>query len=615
MPQRFQKAPPATVPGRLRHALKRMIAYPALTLLGVLLSASALPAAQPIAYAIDLSQPQSNLVDVMMTVPEVHAETDIQFPAWNALYQIRDFVQNVQDLRAKCDGNPLQLNPVDLDTWSTGGKACSPLVVRYRVYANEPGVFSSDLIPDHAFLNLAEILFYLPDERDRPSQVHFILPSGWKVITLMQGSGVDFAASDYDALVDSPVEAGLFHSYSFRQAGARYRIVVRGDPRDYSSSRLIKSVEKITAAETALMHSRPFDRYTFIFHFPEEGGGGGMEHSDGAAIGFPAPLIRSDWEGLERTIAHEFFHLWNVKRIRPQGLEPVDYLHGNDTRDVWFSEGITSTYASLTLVRAGLISRQEFYRHLAGAIQQLQQRPARHFQSVELSGVDAWLEEYPDYLRPARSISYYNKGELLGDLLDLGIRHASGNAHSLDSLMRRLNEEFAERRRFFTDADLERIVATLGPTPDWVRAFFADDVTGTKELDYGKFLGYAGLRLDTASSLGPDWGFQAARSFDGTIRVATVDPSSGAARAGIETGDILMGINNQKLYALPQSLEGVKPGQQVKLQVMRGSKAMRLKFSLGSRPETSYTVEELPNASPGQVEIRDGWIEGKRLKR
>ncbi|MGH9401213.1 MAG: M61 family metallopeptidase [Terriglobia bacterium] len=582
--------------------------------LGFILSSRAAGAAPPISYTIDLGRPGSHRVGVTMTVAQARAATEIQFPAWNALYQIRDFVRHVENVQAECGGAPLALTPVDLDTWTTGAQECSPLLVRYQVYADEPGVFSSELVPDHAYLNLAQILFYIPRERDRPSALRFILPPGWKLITLLAGAGPEFTAPGYDALVDSPVEAGLFQLYSFSQDGALYRITVRGSPADYSSTQLMESIEKIAATETTLMRSRPCARYTFIFHFPEAGGGaegGGMEHACGAAIGFPAPLIESGWAELENTIAHEFFHLWNVKRIRPQGLDPVDYVHGNDTRDLWFSEGVTSTYAELALLRAGLMSRNEFYAHLAQAIEQLQQRPARHFQSAELSGMDAWLEKYPDYDRSDRSISYYNKGELLGYLLDLEILHASGAAHSLDDLMRQLNVEFAERGRFFTDADLESIIAALGPSPAWAQSFFEDDVTGTRELDYQKFLGYAGLRLSAQPSVEPDWGFEAARDFNGTIRVATVEASSGAAQAGIETGDVLTAVDGQKLYALPQNVEGVKPGQRVKLEVMRASRPLTLKFSLGSRRETSYSVGEMPGATPEEIEIRDGWLTGQ----
>jgi predicted metalloprotease with PDZ domain len=186
-----------------------------------------------------------------------------------------------------------------------------------------------------------------------------------------------------------------------------------------------------------------------------------------------------------------------VKRIRPQLLEPIDYVHGNDTRDLWFCEGLTSTYGELALLRAGLISRKTFYAHVAEQISVLQSRPARFFQSVEESGLEAWFEKYNDYFRPERSISYYNKGELLGFLLDLGIRHASGNTAGLDDVMRRLNEEFARRGRFYADADLERVMAQVASGFSGLEAFFADYVRGTRELDYTAYLGYAGLEPES----------------------------------------------------------------------------------------------------------------------
>ena len=209
-----------------------------------------------------------------------------------------------------------------------------------------------------------------------------------------------------------------------------------------------------------------------------------------------SPYLRSHWDHFEEVAAHEFFHLWNVKRIRPQRLEPIDYVHGNDTRDLWFSEGVTNTYAELFLLRAGLISRPTFYARLAAAIGTLEDRPARFFQSAEESGLEAWFEKYYDYARPQRSISYYNKGELLGFLLDLALRHATANQAGLDDAMRRLNDEFARRCHSFTDSDLRLVLAQVAPNFSGLDLFFRDYVQGTRELDYATYLGYAGLEVE-----------------------------------------------------------------------------------------------------------------------
>ena len=221
-----------------------------------------------------------------------------------------------------------------------------------------------------------------------------------------------------------------------------------------------------------------------------------MEHRNGTAITERAKGLREHWERLEGVAAHEFFHLWNVKRIRQQSLEPIDYVHGNDTRDLWFCEGVTSTYGQLVLLRAGLISRQDFYAHLGSAIATLQSRPARFFQSAEQSGLEAWFEKYNDYFRPERSISYYNKGELLGYLLDLALRHATSNAAGLDDVMRRLNEDFARPGRYYTEEDLRREIAQVALALAGLEGFFSDYVSGTRELDYATYLGFAGLEVE-----------------------------------------------------------------------------------------------------------------------
>ncbi len=570
-------------------------------------------APEPVSYVLDLREPATHVIRVTMTVPGATPGIEIQFPAWNALYQIRDFVRNMQDLHATCDGKRGELARVDLETWKWGSSLCSSLEVRYAVYANEESPFSSVLGRQHAFMNFALLLFYLPRERQRAARIKFFLPQGWRLATLLtEGANPgEYEAPSYDELADSPAEAGTFQDYTYSQSGAEYRVIVHADAADYSPDRLLASLQKITATEAALMRDVPFSRYTFIFHFPKTGGGGGMEHRNGTAISVPAAELRTDWGRLEVTVAHEFFHAWNVKRIRPQSLEPVDYVHGNDTRELWFSEGLTSTYAELTLVRAGLISREAFYQRLAEEIRQLEQRPARLFQNVEEAGREAWLEKYADYRRPERSISYYNKGELVGFLLDLAIRRASRNHSSLDDVMRRLNQDFARRGRFFTDGDLRALVRELVPAFEDADSFFAECVSGTRELDYDTYLGFAGLRLSKTTAEQAALGFRSARNPDGTIRVASVEPHSGADQGGLEPGDILLRMDRRPFTGLPQEQSAkMKPGQKVEFEVRRGEDVFKIGYALGSVRATSYRVEELPGASEEQLRLRRGWVEG-----
>lgn len=461
-------------------------------------------AGEPISYVVDLRAATTHLAKVTMTIPESKPGTEVQFPAWNALYQIRDFVRNVQGIEADCDEKPLQLVRVDLYTWSSGTEPCHALKVRYAVYLAEEGVFSSILDENHAYINLAMALFYLPRERTRSVRARYVYPQKWSLATLISGPDADgwYIAANYDELVDSPVEAGIHQEYSYDQNGAHYRIIVHAEPRSYDSHRLVESVKKITAAGTSLMQDVPFSRYTFLYHFSREGGGGGMEHRDGTAISITGKNLGGNWTYFESITAHEFTHAWNVKRIRPQNLEPVDYIRGNDTSDLWLCEGLSNTLAEYILLRAGLISRKAFYARLAGEIGRLEERPARKLQSVEEAGREAWLEKYPDHQRPDRSISYYNKGQIVGVLLDLAIRHASGSTHSLDDLFRRLNTDFAKRGRFYTREDVLRILYELAPVGCDFRQFFEDYVSGTRALDYQTYFSYAGLGRPSAMAKG-----------------------------------------------------------------------------------------------------------------
>jgi len=558
-----------------------------------------------------------------MNIPDASVGTEIQIPAWNALYQIRDFVKDVEDMKGECDSQAVDLDREDLNTWRAASQACGNLAFHYSVYANEDGPFDSILNSDHAFLNLAMVLFYLPHERQRTVQIKFQVPSGWKLATMLDGNGDEFQAANYDALVDSPVDAGHFNEFSYSQGflpdgapidemkRATIRIIIDANREDYSPERILDSLQKITSAESTLMQDLPFNRYTFILQFPRDGGStGGMEHRDGAAISIPATSMRNNEGNLESVAAHEFFHLWNVKRIRPQSLEPVDYINGNDTRDLWFCEGVTNSYAQLALLRADLTDRKTFYAHAAGAIQVLQSHNGRRFQSAEMSGREAWLEKYSNYNRMGRSISYYNKGELLGYLLDLGIRHASHNQTSLDDVMRRLNQDFARSSRFYTLADLTAIVAQLAPAFDMNR-FLADDVRGTQELDYSAYLGYAGLRLTSHMSGLPVPGFSATRNAGGLLEVDSVDTGSDAERAGLQQGDVLTMADGNPLPAGGNiALPNWRPGQTLELQVLRGGKASSLKFRVGVNEEISIQIEEDPNPSSDQLQVRKGWLKG-----
>jgi predicted metalloprotease with PDZ domain len=479
----------------------------AMLFLLLLALATARPSQAKISYTISLDHPGDHLFHVTMTVPVEGRELDTSLPAWNALYQIRDFAERIRDVTAICpslEAVPLRVQKVDKQNWKIvlPGKCDlgdhNTFIIRYAILWDEAGPFDSQLNAHHAFLNLAEILMFSPTRRNEETTVRFTdLSPGWQTGSALKLTGDlnSYSAPTYDALVDAPVEIGAFDGAHFESGGATIGIILEG--KDSGLVRLENYVHKITDYELQLMGGPPFDprpgqpSYLFVFHIgpAAEVGGGGMEHRNSTAI------AAGTVEEAAATAAHEFFHSWNVKRIRPQSLEPVDYSREQYTRSLWFAEGVTSAYASYTLERTGLWTKDQFYKDLAEQIATLQSRPAHVWQSAEESSLDAWFEGFPDYADPARSISYYNKGQILGVMLDLAIRDATDGRKSLDDVMRRMNQEYAEQGKFYDDSEGVRRVVEEVSGKDF-KDFFSRYVSGTEEIPYNNFLNVAGLALN-----------------------------------------------------------------------------------------------------------------------
>src|SRR5579863_6660283 len=479
-----------------------------------------------VAYTVFLSIPEQHLVQVQILLPPGPADRELQLPVWNALYQIRDFAQYVNWIRAKDRaGHALVLRKLTNSRWQIEG-AANGAVIEYQLFADSPGPFGAQLNTHHAFFNLAEILMYPVDARNSPITLQFSqLPSEWRVAMPFQARDIYFQVENYDRLVDSPVEIGEFKEKDFDEAGGHFRVIIDADPADYDADKIIAVLHKIVAAEIAWMNDRPFETYTFFYHFPRGPAGGGMEHAYSTAIDLSAESIKHNLDTLTGVTAHEFFHLWNVKRIRPQSLEPPDYAHENFTRALWFCEGVTSTVGDYTLVEAGLMSESQYLSRLSGVISGLQRQPAHLTQSAAESSLDAWLEKYPYYRTPQRSISYYEKGELLGVILDLQLRELTHGTKSLRDLFQWMNQNYVRQGRFYPDSDGVRLAAEALSGSDF-KDFFEKYVSGTGEIPWDNFFAWVGLRVIKSEITFGDPGFAAVRRFDLPLTVVEVNSGS-----------------------------------------------------------------------------------------
>jgi len=567
----------------------------------------------PITYSISLASPEQHLVEVQIALPAGAGQRELQLPVWNALYQVRDFAQYVNWVRATDrSGKRLPVCALKTSRWQIQG-AENGAVVEYQIFADSPGPFGAQLNPHHAFFNLAEILMYPANARAASTHVRFThIPAGWGIATpLPSGPGGDFTAENYDRLVDSPVEAGNFQESDFDEAGGHFRVIVDADSADYNMDKIVAALHKIVVAATTWMNDRPFDTYMFLYHFPHGPAGGGMEHSYSTAIEINADVMKQSLNAFTGVTAHEFFHLWNVKRIRPQTLEPVDYTKANYTRALWFSEGVTNTAEAAIQLRAGLLDEDRYLARLGAEISELERRPAHLTQSAEESSLDAWLEGDSYYRRPERSISYYNKGELLGVMLDLAVREASHGRTSLREVLEWMNANYAKKGRFFDDSVGVREAAEAVSHADlgW---FFTKYVAGTEEIPWNDFLRSVGLRAEQITITQADAGFSASRDFGGPMLVGAVESGSEAERAGLEVGDTILELQGKPAgQESRETLQRLNAGDMLKLKVRGRSGERELKWKVGGRQEISYEVIDLDQVTAEQRARRAAWLRGE----
>lgn len=452
----------------------------------LLLAASASRAT--IQYQISLAHPEQHTFHIKMTIPDVKDSVTVQMPAWNALYEIRDFASHVREVSAANESGPLPIEKLDKQTWRVTGSGT--ITISYDTFWDEPGPFSSQLNSEHAFINPAMILMYIPDHpREKVTALSLTeIPAGWTAETAGPSLLDAPAKGNYDRLTDTPLEVGKHERFDLTAFGFGPVVSVVTHGKLEKRDELKEKLTAICKYENALMGGPPYVTYTFIFHIGENVGGGGMEHANGTAI-----AARNE-EGALSIAAHEFFHLWNVKRIRPASLEPVDYTKEQYSKSLWFAEGVTSTYEKYTLLRAGLWTKSRFYESWDKEISEMEASPANKWQSAEQSSLDTWFEKYPIYNQPDHSVSYYTKGAVIGLLLDLWIRERTNNAQSLDDMMRAMNEQFGKTGKPYRDReDLERVCSETAKS--LCKEFFDDYVSGTKPFPYDEYFGFAGWKI------------------------------------------------------------------------------------------------------------------------
>lgn len=542
-------------------------------------------------------------------------------PVWTpGSYVVREFERHVQDFVAlDANGGVLQWEKINKNSWRLATNGSRDWRATYSVYANELSVRTNQLNSDHAFWNNAALLMYLEGFLSSPSTLQILAPQPWRVATGLPpapGPKNTFRAENFDILYDSPVEVSSFKTLSFDVKGVLHRIVIDGEG-NYDPDRMRRDVQKIVEASIELMGGEiPYKDYTFILHL-RANTGGGLEHLNSTALGFRRFNFKPEagYRSFLTLVAHEFYHLWNVKRIRPDTLGPFDYTKENYTKLLWVAEGITSYYENIILRRANLITDKEFLAGAARSFQGLQKIPGRKVMSAEEASFDSWIKYYRQDENEVNSqVDYYDKGAIIGLLLDLEIRKLSKGTKSLDDVMRHLYNEFYKKDRNYTPADFQKVSELMAGAS--LEDFFARCVRGREELDYNASLVAAGLRLDTTGTTGAQKPVQ--KAFLGAdliqegdrLLVSRVYAGSPAYEQGLNTGDQIVALDNRRVTKefFDSRLAEKKPGDLANLTIFRFDDLSSLPLRLGGTIDAPYRVMAVDSPTAEQRQVYQSWL-------
>lgn len=585
---------------------------------------TSLSAQNKIKYEISFSEPQAHYVDVAMEISGLKAEyLDLKMPVWTpGSYLIREFGKNVESFKAfNTAGSSLNAQKVTKNTWRVAIQKNSSIKVSYRVYAFEISVRTSFVDESHAFLSPAGIFMHPEGQLNLASSVTIKLYKNWTKISTgleMAGSKANtFNAPDFDVLYDSPFEIGNQDIFEFNAAGVKHEVAMYGGG-NYDKDILKTDMAKIVVEQTKTFGVNPNKRYVFIVHNLNSNGGG-LEHMNSTVLGASRNSYTTE-AGLLRflnLVSHEYFHLWNAKRLRPIALGPFNYNEENYTSNLWIVEGFTDYYQGIYTKRAGLQSSESFVKNLANTINQVENQPGNRIDPVSQSSFDAWIKLYrPNENSTNSTISYYSKGSLIALIMDLDIIHSTAGKSGLDEVMKAMYDEYyVKKSRGYTDAEFKEMAEKIAGKS--FSSMYADYIHGVKTIDYNSYLNYAGLTLiDDAVSANDAYLGAATSLKNGKIIISKVSRESPAWVGGLNVNDEILTMNDQqinsvsdpKLSEVDKFIANQRVGDQVRVLVNRDSQLLNIDVVLVRNPNHKFRIAALEAATPAQVAVMKRWL-------
>lgn len=574
-------------------------------------------------YQVAMPHPETHLFEVTLQVKGWQAATlDLKMPVWTpGSYLVREYARHIQGFSATAQ-QPLRWCKVSKNHWQveTGDSPdltdMTDITVRYQVFANELSVRTNHLDSSHGYFNGAALFFYLPKFLYHPIRVTIQPPyPDWRIATALPpvpDQVNTFEAGNFDALVDAPFEIGQHQLYEFEVLGRPHQLAIWGQG-NANPEQVVHDTQKIIQTEADLFGGLPYDRYLFLLHLSAQNFGG-LEHKNSCSLIYPRFGFQPEesYHRYLQLVAHEFFHLWNVKRIRPKALEVFDYDRENYTPSLWFSEGTTSYYDILLPLRAGIYNERTYLKLLGKEISRYLTIPGRHIQPLSESSFDAWIKLYRrDANSDNSQISYYLKGEMVSLLLDLLIREKHNNRRSLDNVLQQLWQQFGQSEIGFTPDQLHQVIESVAELD--LTDFFYRYLESTEELPFDQYLAPFGLRVQPESleGLPPFLGITVNGDM-GRDLIRFVEFGSPAQKAGLDPDDELLAIDGMRVRAnqLTDRLKNYRPGDTIHLTVFHQDQLRTCSATLATPCPKTYQLVAVDNPSPVQQQNFQDWLGG-----
>jgi len=602
----------------------------------ILLLASRHAGATDISYTIRFPDAKNHYADVELTCPaDGEAELELMMATWTpGSYLIREYARHVETISAvNDDGRDIAVSRSSTNRWLVHAGDARSVVIRYRLYCREMTVRTNWVDADFALLNGAPTYITPVGSQDQSHRVRIELPDSWEhAVCPLPGphdEPTTFVAADFDELVDSPILCGNPEIYPFKVGGHEHQLVSLGEDSIWDGEATVRDLEKIVAEHQRMWGVIPYERYIFFNLLVETGGG--LEHDNSTVMMISRWYYRDRekyirWLGLA---SHEFFHTWNVRRLRPKALTEYDYESEVHFRTLWIAEGITSYYDDLALTRSGLITRREYLERLSKQIENLQTTPGRHIQSLDDASFDAWIKFYRrnENTRNAQ-VNYYNKGAVAAFLLDARIRRITSGEKSLDHVMRILYERHAGQTGY-TAEDFRKIVEEICNRD--MSGWFGRYIDGTEEFDYAPALEWYGLEFssdartkqpseaeETSSEEAAEkaeekqaWTGLTTENEDGHLVVKQVLRDSPGYEAGINVGDEILAIDDYRVTPddLDSRLKQYQPGDSVEFLISRRGKLQPMEVTFGRQPADRWKLSVTGEPSDDQKQHLTDWLQ------